>query len=960
MTDLVFQITLTGKFTYVNPVSERYGYKQEEMIGKNFTKFVPKKELPRYFTQIKRMITGEKIDNFESSVIHKNGCIIPTEFSGQMVKVGKKHYINGIMRNISERKKLEIEKEKIDKRYKLILENSNCPITYLDLEGNIILINKLGAMNLNSKPDELIGQSIYEKLPEFADEQKRRLNTILKSEKGITRVDLIALPDSKKWFLSDLQPVKDEEGEINGIQIFSIDITDQKEIERKLRKSEEKWESLVNNFPFEDRIVEVDKNGNILYTNRVSSGREINKIIGRNVLDFVIPDNHEVVKKSLESVFNSGSTKKYESKSKNSNGEIVIYDAVAAPIKDNNSVKSVIILARDITNRKKFEESLRDSEEKYSTLFQHSNDSIFIHDLKGSLIDVNKQTLKLFGYEKNKILTKNIKELHPSYALEKSKSAFKEILEKGSINFEIDFKKKNNDIFSAEVSSSIYQMGGKKVIQGIVRDVTERKKAENEIKFSEEKYRSIFESSLEGIVISDLKGKILEVNTATLDIFGYEMEEMIGKSAVLGYAYPEQRESMFQKLMKNGFVRNQELVFKHKDGAIVNILGSAILLRDKNENVDRVFSIFSDITKRKKNEEQIKKSKDYLQNVIDSTYEVIFTVDSTYKIRTWNKTAENITGIKRKNIVGKYLKQINVFENPEEINRYIQNIIQGKKGFLSEITLNTTYSTKRIFSISPSYIRDLSKNISEVIFVCRDVTFERELYGKLKYGNNYIISDAEMNTSLDIFKDLIKTSIQGLYIGRKIDNQVKNALISNNIKILKLSDEKIDDISIISTLEDLYKSIKDFVEYNKKSVVLIGRVDYLISRYSFENSINILYRINDLVQKHKSIFLLRVNPSTINAQQLSVLNEEFDKIPSQKTSNIQIGEELFEILEYIHKENIMNKIVTYSRIGSMFNISKVTVKKRIELLLDIGLIYVQKQGKRKVLNISEKGINILK
>jgi PAS domain S-box-containing protein len=830
------QVTLSGTIRFITSNCEnQYGFKPDEVIGKKFTKFAPKKEWKKYFFRINQMLSGKKVLSFETAVFHKNGQIIDVDFSGQMVKSNGKSYFYAVMRNISEKKKLEGAKKKIDERYRLILENSNCPITYLDLEGNIILINKIGAKNLKSNQVNLIGQSIYEILPEFADEQKKRFNTILKTGKGITRVDLIDLHDSKKWFLSDLQPVKDENGKIIGIQIFSIDVSDQKEVEAKLRKSEEKWKSLVNNIPFDDRIVEIDKNGIILYTNRVSPGREVNKIIGKNYLEFVVSGNHHIVKKSLNSVFDLGISTKYESKSIDANGDIVIYDSIAAPVKVNKSVKSVIIIARNITNRIKSENALKESEEKYSTLFHNSNDSIFIHDLNGNLLDVNKQALILFGYKNKEILSINIKDLHPSYALEKSKSAFQEISEKGFINFEIDFKKKNGDIFSAEVSSSMYKSGNRTVIQGIIRDITQRKLTEMEIK----------------------------------------------------------------------------------------------------------------------------KSKDYLQSVIDSTFEVIFTVDSNYSIRTWNKTAENIIGIKKKQIIGKYLKQIDIFENPGEIRDYIQNIIQGKKGILSEITLNTRYGTKKVFSISQSYIKDSSKNIIEILFVCRDITLERELYGKLKYGNNYVVSENVMNTSLEIFKDLIKSNKQGLYIGRKVDEKVKNEFRGKNIKIIKLSDEKTDEFPIVTTLEDLYQSIKDFVKKHNKSVVLIGRVDYLINNYSFEKLIKTLYRINDLILKHNSILILRVNPSIINEQQHSILNEEFDKIPSQKIKDIQISEELFEILEYIQKENMMNKIVSYSRIGSMFHISKITVKNRIESLLDIGLIYVKKQGKTKLVNITEKGKNIL-
>ena len=179
--DVIMQVTLTGKITYITQNCEsHYGYKQNEVIGKKFTKFAPKSEWPKYFFKIKQMLSGKKIHTFETIVLHKNGHQIPVDFSGQMIKSNGKSFFHAVMRNITERKKIDNERRKIDGRYKLILENSNCPVTYLDLEGNIILINKIGAKNLKENPGYLIGKSIYDMLPEFAYEQKKRINAILK------------------------------------------------------------------------------------------------------------------------------------------------------------------------------------------------------------------------------------------------------------------------------------------------------------------------------------------------------------------------------------------------------------------------------------------------------------------------------------------------------------------------------------------------------------------------------------------------------------------------------------------------------------------------------------------------------------------------------------------------------------------------------------------------------------
>ena len=148
------------------------------------------------------------------------------------------------------------------------------------------------------------------------------------------------------------------------------------------------------------------------------------------------------------------------------------------------------IVAHSIEGRLREEyKKIKESEEKYRGLFQNSNDAIFIIDMSGKILDVNQKFLDLFGYSKAEILSARMPEFVESDEQEKYQAAFQKIAGDGSATFEIDFKKKNGDCFPAEVSSSIFTLNGVEVIQGIVRNISERKRAEEE--FS--KYRKHLE-----------------------------------------------------------------------------------------------------------------------------------------------------------------------------------------------------------------------------------------------------------------------------------------------------------------------------------------------------------------------------------------------------------------------------------------------------------------------------------
>ena len=170
------------------------------------------------------------------------------------------------------------------------------------------------------------------------------------------------------------------------------------------------------------------------------------------------------------------------------------------------------------------------SEEKYKNLFHFSNDAIILHDLKGKIIDVNPKGLDLFGYTKTELLSLNISDLHPQQSIEQSKDAFDLITEKEFVKFEIDFATKGGRIFSAEVSSSIFEITGEKVIQGIIRDITERKKIEETLQASEEKYRTILESIEDSYYEVDLAGRFTFFNKNLSKILGYTEEEIMGMS----------------------------------------------------------------------------------------------------------------------------------------------------------------------------------------------------------------------------------------------------------------------------------------------------------------------------------------------------------------------------------------------------------------------------------------------
>ncbi len=145
-------------------------------------------------------------------------------------------------------------------------------------------------------------------------------------------------------------------------------------------------------------------------------------------------------------------------------------------------IEHLLIIMNDITDRKITADALREIREEYRILFQKSNDAILIHDLEGSIFNANIRATELFGYELSDILSMSISQLHPIEELEAYWPALEALKKNESITFEIAFIKKDDIVFPSEVSASLFEINGHKVIQSIVRDITLRKLAEHELK----------------------------------------------------------------------------------------------------------------------------------------------------------------------------------------------------------------------------------------------------------------------------------------------------------------------------------------------------------------------------------------------------------------------------------------------------------------------------------------------
>tara|TARA_Y100000310_G_scaffold133889_1_gene132863 strand:+ start:1784 stop:3355 length:1572 start_codon:yes stop_codon:yes gene_type:complete len=225
-------------------------------------------------------------------------------------------------------------------------------------------------------------------------------------------------------------------------------------------------------------------------------------------------------------------------------------------------------------------------------------------------------------------------------------------------------------------------------------------------------------------------------------------------------------------------------------------------------------------------------------------------------------------------------------------------------------------------------------------------------------GISYLIKDSSSEEAYDILIEKINKEYTPLLLTRqnpKIAEQ-KYGILKKNL--VWLSEEKETGTTSSSNLNDIQKKVLDFIDKNHKSIILLDRSDYITNKYGFDNFLRFLININDKVMAKEAIFLLPVDPEIFNNKQLSLLEKELHK-PPQQSVEASISEELREILKFIADKKAINNSATYKEVGSKFSITAPTTQKKIEELLELGLISISKIGRNKVISPTRDGTRVL-
>ena len=404
-----------------------------------------------------------------------------------------------------------------------------------------------------------------------------------------------------------------------------------------------------------DAIYTLDTNGNFTFVNDVAlkrSGYTRKWFIGRSFLNFVNPENKNMVQKSFKSVMMGKVVPAYELSYINSKGKSLWIEINATPLVDNGNIIGVLVVSRDITERKrieeelklyrnnlesliegrtaelrianeqlqieiaqhkKTEEALRSSEAYYRTIFHNTGTAIIIMEDDTTISLSNAECEKFVGYRASDLEGKRrAVEFVARQDLERILS-YNELRrqdpEKAPRSYELKIVDRHGNVRDVHITIASIPHTNKTIASFL--DITEQKKMEAALKASEEKYRNIFENAVEGIFQIGINGEILSANPSFSHLFGYKSPQEIMRAVkdirYEIYADESQRNELRRLLDKQGFVRNFEVICRRKDGQRIWISVNIRAVKDNNNKFLFYEGTLVDITERKMIQDDLEK-----------------------------------------------------------------------------------------------------------------------------------------------------------------------------------------------------------------------------------------------------------------------------------------------------------------------------------------------------------------
>jgi Signal transduction histidine kinase len=697
-----------------------------------------------------------------------------------MKELSEKQLADLISENLQLKQQLEFSKK--------YMANSNYWETYRDKSGNILYTSPNLNEVLGTKKGEYLNGNLQitnfihdNDIEKTIDNYKK----VMQGQEVPPHKCRLKSNLSFEYVLIDYKRVYDDDGQFNGIRTCISDITELEKKEKNIRNNEEFLRNITDNIPA--LIGHIDNDLKYTYANKRYadySGVEVEKIIGSNVISIISEDTFKVSYPYMLRAL-SGESVSFETSYKNSEGKVFYFKSNYVPNIENNQVNGFTVLAWDVTDLKKSEAEIR-------LIVKNITDIVFRQDVQtGKYLYISESIEKIFKYTVAEAMTTNFNEANTDQTYIDTVEQMKQQINKFFSGDETYKRKtyqykqatKYGELVWIETQMTILKgQDNKYELIGFIRDIDKQKRAEIELKESEEKYRTIIEATDAFIANVNIHGELTYVNSVSNKIYGLKPEECIGRNA-FDFIHPDDKE-----LTKNKFTEwiesdTNNFEFENRQVSVNDKVHYLKWNIRKNRTETGEFNGFSsiavDVTKQKQIESALKENEIQLKE-LNATKDKLFSIIAHDLRNPFN------------NIIG--LSELSM-ENETDITRHLEF-----DGIINSTAKNTLELLENLLNWSKSQTGKLDNKPKKIVLssLLNKVKENASAQATVKNISINILQPEETEVYADenmvntIFRNLISNAIKYSYPGGRINviaiqqkNNVEISVSDNGVGIPK-------------------------------------------------------------------------------------------------------------------------------------------------------------------------------
>jgi PAS domain S-box-containing protein len=651
ISDWVAVTDLKARILRTNRIGEDFtGIPLPEIVGQSCCKLIHGSDKHIAGCPLQKMLHTRQCESAELKVPATNRWLMVTidpvtDEAGNLV--GAVH----ITRDITERKKAEEELKQLEEFRKSIIENANIWLDVLDEKGNVKIWNKAAEEISGYTSDEVVGhRKIWEWQypdPEYREKIFKKAEKIIQGETVEDFETEITTKSGEKriisWYSRNLIS---EHGNSIGSVALGRDITKHKQVENELRK----FKTISDKAGYGVSIVDLE--GNVIYNNTAYDrmhGYTPGELISKHLSIFHTEQQMANVNRLIEQLNREGNYVAEEVWHKrNDNSEFPTL-MTGTLIKDANGTPLFMAgTSIDITDRKKAEEALRQSEKKYKDLFENAQEAIVTVDLEGRITDVNK-LVEEYGFNRQELIGKKLFDFVPEYDRARSVRDFEILVGGNPVKGEMDVITPKGIAIVEYRDNPIVRSGEVIGVQILLADITDRRRAEEALRREHNLLRLLIDNLPYTIYAKDCKSRFILGNDAVVKYEGFQCEkELLGKTDF--DLYPEELAASFydreqQVIQKDQPMINEEGLYLDKQGNEQWVLVTKVPLRDENGKIVGLVGINRDITERKRAEEALAQERNLLRALMDNIPDYIYFKDRQSRFIRTTKAHAKMFGL---------------------------------------------------------------------------------------------------------------------------------------------------------------------------------------------------------------------------------------------------------------------------------------------------------------------------